>query len=50
MVETELCAGAFTTITMDPIIHMKQPSFPTKESLSWRKIDDRIAVITTDYR
>lgn len=35
-------------ITTDPIIHEKQPTLPTKLSRSFRKIADKIVVITTD--
>jgi hypothetical protein len=49
MVDTEDCSGALITITMDPTIHMKQPIFPTKDRRSPRNIEDRMAVITTDY-
>lgn len=49
IVDTEDCSGALITITIDPIIHMKQPILPTKDRRSPRNIDDRIAVITTDY-
>ena len=36
------------TITIDPTIHMKHPTFPTKLSRSFRKIADRMVVITTE--
>lgn len=45
---TEDCCGAFMAITIDPMIHEKQPTLPTKLSRSFRKIADKIVVITTD--
>lgn len=48
MVATADCSGALMTITTDPMMQLKQPTLPTKDSLSLRKIADRMAVITTD--
>lgn len=33
---------------VDPIIHNKQPSFPSKFSLSFRNFEDKIAATMTD--
>jgi len=40
--------GAFITMTTDPIMHKKHPTFPTILKRSFRKIADRIVVMTTD--
>ena len=48
IVETCACLGALTTMTVEPTIHSTQPIFPMNESRSLRKMDERIAVTTTD--
>jgi hypothetical protein len=35
-------------MTIDPIMHIKQPILPMKLSRSFRKMEERMAVITTD--
>lgn len=48
MVAAEDSAGAFITMTTDPMIHKKHPIFPTILSLSLRKMAEPMVVITTD--
>jgi hypothetical protein len=48
MLAAEDSEGAFMTMTTDPIMHRKHPTFPTMLNRSFRKIADRIVVITTD--
>ena len=48
IVAAEDCAGAFMTITTEPIIQTKHPILPTKLNRSFRKMADRMVVMTTD--
>jgi hypothetical protein len=40
--------GAFITMTTDPMMHRKHPTFPTILNRSFRNIADRTVVMTTD--
>lgn len=48
IVAAEDCSGAFMTMTMEPIMQTKHPVFPTKLSRSFKKMADKMVVITTD--
>lgn len=48
MFATALCAGAFNGMMIDPRMHMPHPILPTKDSRSFRKIAERMVVMTTD--
>jgi len=45
---TDDCSGAFTAITTDPMMQLKQPTFPTKLKRSFKNIVDSIAHMTTE--
>ncbi len=45
---TDDCSGAFTAMTTDPMMQLKQPTLPTKLNRSFKNIVDNIAHITTE--
>ena len=45
---TDDCSGAFTAITTDPMMQLKQPTFPTKLKRSFKNMVDSIAHMTTE--
>ena len=49
MVVTWACFGALRTMIVDPTMHSKHPILPMKDSRSFKKMDDNMAVTTTDY-
>ena len=48
MFETAEFSGAFMAMTTDPIMQLKHPTLPTKLRRSFRKIADKMVVMTTE--